>query len=193
MAVGFSALRTGRLYPKEMLLVLISVTGWVDPRAIVRLEGFYVNDTSWNWTSDLPIVAQHLNHCATAFPVRTIYDCTFVSCASADVMDGQWVICPFTLYAWDMRKAYWIPEQRGQLENFGVDENVIFTLILKSVGVCGMEPACSRFTPIVGCCGNGHKSYGPMDREFACRQTTHQVHFSFSVLIRRSFCSFLKQ
>jgi hypothetical protein len=49
-----SGLSPDRLFTQETFLILISVTGGVDPRAIVRPEGWSPNESIGNRTRDLP-------------------------------------------------------------------------------------------------------------------------------------------
>jgi hypothetical protein len=77
-----SVLRTGRLYTQEIFLVLISVRGLVDPRAIVRpkeLCQWKIPVTqSWIDSATFRFVAPCLNYCATACPFLFIIGWTFL-------------------------------------------------------------------------------------------------------------------
>ena len=78
MVVRLSALRTGRLYPQEIFLVLISVRRWVDPQGYSAIGRILCQwkipmtpagiEPATFW-----FVAQHLNHFVTAVLVRNQY------------------------------------------------------------------------------------------------------------------------
>ena len=136
-------LRTGRFYPQEIFLVIISVRGWVHPRIIVRSEGFYVNEKSTGIEpATFRFVAQHFNRCATAVPsysLITSWSLTHLmrnvlylnECHKLNGIIAVYVSRPevFIIHVTDLRSTntVWIPVARWQPVTWFIQSYELFS------------------------------------------------------------------
>ena len=119
MVVGCQPYAPAALTPQEMLLVLISVRGWADPRAIVKNFMSIKNPMTLAGIepATFRFVAQHLNHCATAVPrpeSQVNIDCILIGILIVSLWRWQFVR---PIVNWHMRQRQRAPCKRHKWQN----------------------------------------------------------------------------